>query len=236
VVTGTCQFFTHGVESWHPNPDFYYRPGGGPVFDMGPYYLSALINLLGPVRAVTAMSTKGVDERVIGNGKRLGERIAVELPTSFTSILDFYNGAQITFATSWDVWRDGHTNPIELYGVDGTMLLPDPNYFGGTLAWSNRDGEYATLDASSEPFGATNWPMEEPKVSNYRMLGVADMVDAIGSGRQARCSGALAAHIIEVMEAIQTSAAEQRFVTIGSSIERPEAMTAQDAVRLQAGS
>lgn len=229
VVGGTCQFFTHGTESWHPNPDFYYKRGAGPVFDMGPYYISCLINLLGPVRCVTAMAARGESTRTIANGPRLGEVITVEVDTHYTSILEFHSGAQITFATSWEVWRNGHVNPIELYGTGGTMLLPDPNYFGGVLQVSKTDGGYQAIDAAEAPFGAVNWPPASPEIANYRMVGVSDLAEAVLNGAAPRCSGELAAHIIEVMEAIQISAGEKRFVEVVSSVPRPDALTVGEA-------
>ncbi|MCB1486760.1 MAG: Gfo/Idh/MocA family oxidoreductase, partial [Bauldia sp.] len=232
VIAGTCQFINHGMEEWHPSPTFFYRPGGGPVFDMGPYYISSLINLIGPVKGVTAIASKGFEERVIGSGPQAGQPIPVLTPTTVNAIIEFHSGAQVTYAASWDVWRNGHDNPIELYGVDGTMLVPDPNYFGGVVAFSERDGEYAEVDASDQPFAAINWPVDNPTLGNYRMLGVADMVDAHARGRMPRCSGRMAAHIVEVMESILTAAAEGRYVTITSQIDRPAPMTAEDAARL----
>ena len=232
IVAGTSQFINHGMEQWHPSPEFFFKPGAGPVFDMGPYYISSLINLIGPVRRVTAMATKGFAERVVGSGQQKGRRLPVLTPTTVNAILEFDTGAQVTFGASWDVWRNGHDNPIELYGTDGTMLVPDPNYFGGTIGYSREDGDYVRVDCSDQPFAALNWPEAKPALGNYRMLGVADMVDAARNGRQPRCSGKLAAHIVEVMESILIAAAEQRFVSITSMIDRPAPMTADDAARL----
>jgi predicted dehydrogenase len=132
------------------------------------------------------------------------------------------------------VWKHGHANPIELYGTEGTMLLPDPNFFGGTLMHSARDGAYAEVDTSGLPFGALNYQGRSgtPKRSNYRMLGVADLIDAARRKREPRCSGRFAAHVLEVMEATLVSAAKQKFVTIKSEIERPKPLTPADARRL----
>lgn len=232
VVMGTAYFINHGMEHFHPSPAFFFKPGAGPVFDMGPYYISALINLLGPVARVTAMSTRGFDERVVGSGPLKGDRLPVTTPTTINSIIEFRSGAQITFAASWDVWKDGHVNPIELYGTEGTMLVPDPNYFGGVVAYSRGDGDYVSVDSADQPFAALNWPEDKPVLGNYRMLGVADMLDAVAGGRLPRCSGRLAAHIVEVMESILTSAREGRFVEISSVIDRPPPLTAADAARL----
>jgi predicted dehydrogenase len=144
--------------------------------------------------------------------------------------MDFASGAQVTLAASWDVWKHGHPNPIELYGEKGSMLIPDPNFFGGTVSTSAGGGDYTLADSSLEPFGAPNWPAGEPSRANYRMLGVADLIDAANRNREPRCSGRLAAHVVDVMESILLAAAERRHVRIRSTVERP-APTAADAKR-----
>jgi predicted dehydrogenase len=149
-------------------------------------------------------------------------------------VLEFASGAQVTLGASWDVWKHGHPNPIELYGESGSMLVPDPNFFGGTVSYSAGAGEYALADGGTEPFGAPNWPATEPSRANYRMLGVADLVDAVNRNREPRCSGRLAAHVVDVMESILTAAAERRQVRIRSTVERPAPLTAADARRLLA--
>src|SRR5690606_19013928 len=142
-------------------------------------------------------------------------------------------GAQIAFSASWDVWRHGHTNPIELYGAAGTMLLPDPNFFAGTVSWSAKGGELTSMDSAGEPFGAANWPWQGPFTqANYRILGVADLIDAVRRKREPRCSGRMAAHVVEVMEAILVSSEKRGFVKIRSSAERPRPITPADYRRL----
>lgn len=237
VVGGSAHVMSRGMEHWHPNPTFFFKPGGGPMLDIGPYYLTALVNLLGPVRSVTAMATKGYAERLVtAEGPMLGKRIKVTTPTTFNAVLAFRSGAQVSVATSWDVWKHGHVNPMELYGTKGTMILPDPNFFGGHISCSKEDGDYEDIDTASAPFGAENWSGRPgtPKRSNYRMLGVADLVDAVDKDREPRCSGRLAAHVVDIMESIIVSAAERRFVTVRSSVERPAPLTAADARRLAA--
>jgi predicted dehydrogenase len=149
-------------------------------------------------------------------------------------VLEFRSGAQITLGASWDVWRHGHQNPIELYGAEGTMLLPDPNFFSGSIAYSNRGGDYSSVDSSHAPFGAANWPPAPARArgANYRMLGVADLIDAIVHGREPRCSGRLAAHVVEIMESILVAASERRRVALRSAVERPPPLQAADAGRL----
>ena len=120
------------MEHWHPNPDFFFKPGGGPILDMGPYYLAALCNLLGPVESVQAKTSIGFAERVVtAEGPNKGSRIAVETPTTVMALLRFVSGADIVLSMSWDVWKHGHP-PIELYGTDGSLRVPDPNFFGGS--------------------------------------------------------------------------------------------------------
>src|SRR5262249_40025698 len=123
VIGGTAYVMSHGMEMWHPNPAFFYQPGAGPVWDVGVYYVTALCALLGPVKTVTAMASKGFEERLVtSNGPMNGKRIKVTTPTNINAILSFVSGAQITLGASWDVWRHGHVNPIEFYGEKGTML------------------------------------------------------------------------------------------------------------------
>jgi predicted dehydrogenase len=236
VVAGSATFLNHGMEHWHPNPDFFYRPGAGPMFDIGPYYVTTLVSLLGPVKAVAGMASKGLAERVIISEPRRGERLKVTTPTTINAVMEFASGALVSIATSWDVWRHGHENPIEIYGTDGSMLVPDPNFFGGPVAVTVKDGDFARVDSGDGAFGSANWPAARPRVANYRALGLADMMDAVRSGREPRCSGRLAAHVVEVMEAAQVSAATRKFVKIRSTVERPAPLTAADARRLTARS
>lgn len=238
VVGGTAQVRSHGMEHWHPSPGFFFRPGGGPVLDIGPYYITALVNLLGPVKTVAAMAKKGFAERLVSaEGPMKGKRIKVTTPTTVDAVLSFRSGAQINLAASWDVWKHGHVNPIELYGTTGTMVLPDPNFFGGVVSYSRQADAYTTVDTSTETFGAPNWGgrTKASRRSNYRMLGVADLIDAVRKDREPRCSGRLAAHVVDIMESIMISAAERRFVNLRSTVDRPAPLTAADVRRLSAG-
>ncbi len=236
VVGGTAYVMSRGMEHWHPNPGFFFQPGAGPVFDVGVYYITALVALLGRVRQVTAMASMASGERLVtAEGPLKGKKIKVGTPTNINAILAFAGGAQITLAASWDVWKHGHTSPIELYGTEGTMLLPDPNFFGGVISRSERQGDYAQADTADGPFGAPNFPWSGVQTdANYRMLGVADLVDAVNRKREPRCSGRLAAHVVEVMEAILASAEKGRFVSIRSEIDRPRPLTPADVKRLSA--
>ncbi len=235
VVGGTANVLSHGMEHWHPNPVFFFQPGSGPMLDLGAYYVTALVNLLGPVKTVTAMAKSGFSHRLVtADGPMKGKKVKVTTPTTINAILEFRSGAEVTIGTSWDVWKHGHGNPIELYGTNGSMLLPDPNHFGGMVLYSERDGDYAQADAALAPFGALNYQGNPgtPMRSNYRMLGVADLIDAVRHKREPRCSGRLAMHVLEVMESTLTSAATRRFITLKSEVERPRPLSEADARRL----
>ncbi|MEJ0097172.1 MAG: Gfo/Idh/MocA family oxidoreductase [Bauldia sp.] len=163
VVGGTAYVMSHGMEHWHPNPGFFFMPGAGPVFDVGVYYITALVSLLGGVESVTAMASKGSPTRLVtAEGPLKGKKIPVTTPTNINAILAFANGAQITLGASWDVWKHGHENPIEFYGSEGSMLVPDPNFFSGKISYSARGGDYVQVDGGEAAFGAANWPWGGP--------------------------------------------------------------------------
>jgi predicted dehydrogenase len=236
VIGGTAYVMSHGMEHWHPNPGFFFRPGAGPVFDVGVYYITALVSLLGGVKSVTAMASMGSKDRLVtAEGPMKDKKIKVTTPTNINAIMAFANGAQITLGASWDVWKHGHANPVELYGSEGSMLVPDPNFFAGTISRSERGGDYVEIDTANGPFGKANWPWTgTPTRANYRMLGVADLIDAARRNREPRCSGRLAAHVVEVMEAILTSAEKGSAVKIKSEVDRPKPLTEADAKRISA--
>ena len=214
VIAGTAFFMCPGHEEWHPNPAFYYKVGGGPVLDMGPYYITSLVNLLGPVRRVTALTSQLRDERTIKSEPRRGSKIAVEVPTHVAGTLEFATGQIVTLVLSFDVIHHGH-RPIELYGTEGSLSVPDPDNFGGQIEIaSSPDGwsPVVTEDAYSD--------------GNYRILGVADMAQAIRSNQAHRACGELAFHVLEVMEALQLSSARDMHIVIESRPTRPAAMPA----------
>jgi predicted dehydrogenase len=132
IIGGTCHVMSHGMESWHPNPDFFFQPGAGPVLDIGPYYITNLIQLIGPVKSVVSLATATFPTRTIGNGARKGETVPVDTPTNIHALLEFANGATVTLGASWDVWAHRHAN-MELYGETGSLFVPDPNFFGGDI-------------------------------------------------------------------------------------------------------
>lgn len=201
-VVGTAFMMGRGMEHWHPDPSFYYQPGGGPVLDMGPYYLTMLVNLMGPIRRVQAVSTSGQDERLItAAGPKSGTTFQVGTPTSVLSLLEFACGAMVTFGASWDVFRHSPP-PIELHGTEGSLRLPDPDTFGGGVGVSQRGAVWKEMDTEPFPFGQLNWPVASPEQANYRMVGLADLARALLTGGKPRASADLALHVLEVMEAI----------------------------------
>jgi len=229
ITSGTCFVQSPGMEMWHPNPDFFFQPGAGPVLDIGPYYVSNLVQLLGPVARVTAISSSAQSERTITSQPRAGEKIPVETPTTIHAILVFENGAQITFCASWDVWQHGHSN-MELYGTEGTLHVPDPNFFGGAPRMTEK-GEFVDDPTWDHPFGVVN----DGDNANYRTAGLADMAVAISDGRAHRCGLDFSLHVVDVMTSILKSGEEGRIVEISTRCERPDALDPDAAKALLKG-
>lgn len=233
VTSGTCSVMSIGMESWHPNPDFFFRKGGGPVLDLGPYYISNLVQLLGPVRRVGALSATPSATRTIGSAARKGERIPVETPTTIHALLEFAQGAVISFQSSWDVWQND-LEPMALYGTEGTLHVPDPNFFDGDLRVTRR-ADPAELPRWQHPLGLPNRSTNAGKeVADYRGAGLADMALAITEGRPHRCNDELALHVIEVLTAILASGEEGRFIDLTTTCARPEALAPDAASGLLA--
>lgn len=226
VTSGTIHVMSGGMEHWHPNPDFFFEPGAGPVLDLGPYYITNLVQLIGPVARVVAMSSTPKTERTIGCGPREGETIPVTTPTTVHAILQFHNGAVISYGTSWDVKAHEHNN-MELYGETGTLFVPDPNFFGGELRLV-KDGNTEKLMASGHPFSLAN----DGNNANYRGAGLSDMAAAIRNDVPHRCNNDLALHVVEVMGAILQAGESGAAVEIVSTCERPAAFSAQDAFKI----
>jgi len=203
-----------GPESWHPNPAFFYQPGAGPLFDMGPYYLTALVNLLGPVTRVSGSAVSAFTERVAGHESRRGERIAVHTPTHVTAQLQL-GGVPCTFIASFDV--PGSEVPrIEIYGTEATISVPDPNTFGGPVRICR--------------LGTRTWeelPVTRPYAENSRGIGLADLLSAAERGEAHRASGDLAYHVLEVMHRVLESADAGRPLDVHSRPERPAALPEQ---------
>lgn len=200
---------SHGVEAWHANPEFYYKAGGGPLFDMGPYYITALITLLGPARRAFGVARKSFETRLIGSEPKRGQIIEVDIPTHVLSTLEFADGVPATFAASFDVW--GSQVPrMEIFGTEATLSVPDPNTFGGPVRLSRA--------------GTKKWeeiPLVEGYCDNARGLGVAEMADAIRAGRPHCAPGELAFHVLDIMHGIHDAAAAGGWVDLESTCVVP---------------
>jgi len=212
-VAGTAFMMCGGHESWHPNPGFYYLKGGGPMLDMGPYYLTALVNMLGPVKRVCSSAKLSFKTRTCTCKPRFGEVLPVQTPTHITGVADFASGASVSITMSFDVKAHAHSN-IEIYGSAGSMIVPDPNTFGGSVK-VKRPGDQDWKEFSHSHI----YP------ENTRSLGLADMAAAIIEGRPHRCSGDLAFHVLDVMQAFLESSERGSHIEIGSTCARPEPMT-----------
>jgi predicted dehydrogenase len=198
----------HGMEHWHPDPEFFYQPGAGPMLDLGPYSLTALVNLLGPIKRVAGSARISFPERLITSEPRRGSTIKVNTPTHLSGVVDFHNGAIGTIITSFDVW--GHHLPrIEIYGSEGSLSVPDPNTFRGPVRLlPARHKEWQEIPLThSDQVG--------------RGIGVADMAGALLSGRPHRASGELAYHVLEVMTAFEQSSRANRHIMIASVCPLP---------------
>ena len=209
-VAATAFMMSRGHEHWHPDPAFYYKPGGGPMFDMGPYYLTALVHLLGPVRRVTGSARATWPERTVLSEPRRGEVVTVDVPTHVVGVLDFASGAIGTIITTFDV-KASVLPRMELYGTTGTLSLPDPNTFGGPLKVRGAD--------------ADDWqelPLRYARTGRSRGMGPADMAVSAQEGVPHRASGELAAHVLEIMEAIHVASETGQHVALASSCRRPD--------------
>ena len=218
-ASGTAHIMGPGMEQWHPNPDFFFKPGGGPILDMGPYYVANLINLLGPVKRVAALSGMARKSRLITSQPRSGQSVKVTTPTTYHALLEFVSGAQITLSASWDVFAHRHPH-MEIYGTEGAMFLPDPNFFGGEVMVAGRDGSPKALPGWDHPFGIGNHQNHDGMVANYRGAGLADLAAAIAARREARCGIDRMLHVVEVLTAIMASGASGKFVTLKSTCKR----------------
>lgn len=213
-VAATAFMFNHGHERWHPDPEFFYKIGGGPMFDMGPYYLTALVSLLGPVANVSGSTRISFPEREIGSEPKRGSKITVETPTHVSGLLEFTSGPVATIITSFDVWK-ANLPRIEIYGSEGTLSVPDPNTFGGPVVLWKPDAKEGV-----------EIPLLPLRDKNSRSLGVADMAQAMRTGRAHRANGQMAYHVLDIMQTIHDSAKEGRRIELHSTCERPAPMVA----------
>lgn len=234
-TAGTAFVMSHGMEAWHPNPGFFFLPGAGPVLDIGPYYVADLINLIGPVRRVAALTNSATPTRhVTADGPFKDQDIPVKTPTNIHALLEFDSGASIMLGASWDVWANRHRN-IELYGTDGALFVPDPNWFGGTVELSGRDGKIEEVKQWDHPFGVPNDHRPNgASFANYRTAGLADMAMAIIENRDSRCSLDRALHGVDIMTSILKSGEIQAFVELTTTCTRPAPLDPEAARALLA--
>ncbi|WP_226037079.1 Gfo/Idh/MocA family protein [Aquibacillus saliphilus] len=208
-ISVTAFMMNHGHEGWHPDPDFYYQKGGGPMFDMGPYYLTALVSLMGPVKRVTGTTNITFPERTITSKQKYGQKIQVQTPTQINGVLDFESGAVGSIITSFDTWHHKLPN-IEIHGTEGSLSVPDPNNFGGPVYVRRRDH-----DSWSE------MPLTHGFSENSRGLGVADMAAAILKGETPRANGDLSYHVLELMHGFHDASDTNRHYELTSKCEQP---------------
>lgn len=217
-IGAAARMICHGHESWHPSPAFYYQHGGGPMMDMGPYYVTALINLLGGVEELTGMTTKSFETRTITSEPLYGQVVDVEVPTHINGMLRFASGAVGTITTTFDVYYDSSAT-LEVYGTKGTLRVPDPNGFGGPIYLLRpEDGSFKEI------------PIAFDYSENSRGLGLADMAKALQTGRPARADYTQTLHVLEIMTAFEKSSQEGKNMKLETSYERKPAMV-NDTIR-----
>lgn len=244
IVGGAVTMASPGMERWHPNPAFFYSRGGGPLLDIGPYMVTQLVNLLGPVARVTAIGSSPRSRRKITSPSRAGQTIEVEVRTTVNGVLQFESGANVALTLSWDVHQH-RRSPIELYGETGTLLCPDPNGFGGEVSLGRGQGDWTAIagaparagpvdvativdamlaideglhPATSQPLGPTSPPI----LGDRRGLGLIELVRAVRDDREPRVNGRLAAHVLETLLALEASAEQGGDRSVTSRVARPE--------------
>jgi predicted dehydrogenase len=232
IVGATAFCVSHGWEWFHPNPDFFYQPGAGPLLDIGPYYVTALLSLLGPAVSCCAMTNTAFAKRTIQSEPRKGQSIDVEVETHVTGSVEFASGAVATLITSFDVW-DSELPRMEIYGTRATVSMnePDPNdgpnLFGGRILYRDIDSyRWKDMPRIGPRSDWLEVPVEHPFTStshgdNSRGIGLVDMAYAIRDGRPARASGEMALHSVELMEGLLVSARERRYLDLTTTFERP---------------
>jgi predicted dehydrogenase len=213
-IAAQVQWTAPGHERWHPAPEFYYQPGGGPLLDMGPYYLSALVHFFGSVTRVTGIATRSARARTIESGPRAGTPLPVSVDTHVSALLEHASGVTSTVTMSFEVWKSRASN-FEVYGTEGTISVPDPNTFSAAVEVAIRDQDWERV------------PDSAGYIDTGRGIGLAEMADAIQDNRPHRASGRLALHVLEIMDAILRSSREKAVIQIDSAAERPEIVPLQ---------
>lgn len=221
IVGGSVVIASRGMEHWHPDPRFFYQPGGGPHADVGPYYITQLVNLLGPVKTVSAITSRAFDQRTISSGQLNGTVFDVAVPTTLNGSLLFASGANVSLTMSWDIWNSKRPR-LEIYGTEGSLQNPDPNYFGGNPEIALRGGEWEAVPISQFAFGQPNrTTIFGQEVADYRAVGLIDMAIAIREARPHRANAELAYHVLEVLESLEQSHQRQCHIEIVSQCSKP---------------
>jgi predicted dehydrogenase len=228
IVGAECAMVCHGHETWHPDPDFYYKRGGGPMMDMGPYYVTALVNLLGEAKGVMGMTKKTFGTRVITSQPHFGETIDVDVDTHLTGLIEFTSGATAQIITTFDVFYTQQAR-FEIYGTEGTIIVPDPNTFGGPILLFRKEDMVAgpKIDPAlvkMEEITAYRHYRQLPLMfayrDNSRGLGLADMCKAIETGRDARANSVQQMHVLEILTSFEKSSREKKYIELKTKFNR----------------
>ena len=227
IKLGNFIFAFPGVQSWHPNPEPWFQEGGGPVLDMGPYFFTMLVNLLGSAKSVRAQATTVSEYRKIGEGPKKGNKFKVEIPTSYMVVIEFNNKTKIQGFISFDVINH-QRNHMEFYGTKGSIIGPDPNMFGGPILVSLREGgEWKEHSTENMKLGKTNIfnqsgrSNEAPTNANYRGVGLSEMIYSIENNKKHRCNGELALHVLDIIDSTILAAKTSKQTKMRTSCEKP---------------
>ena len=239
VKLGNAVFAFPGIQSYHPNPEpWFTKKEGGPVIDMGPYYITALVNLLGPAKKVTGTIIQGQKYRTIGIGPKKGKKFKVECPTTYLSTITFKNNSIIRLTLSFDVIAH-QRNHIELYGEKGSMIVPDPNMFGGSVLTCNKLGDnWREFKTSKMPLGRINIRTqssranETPTNANYRGVGLSEMAYSIENKRKHLCNGEISLHVLDIITSIMKAAKSGKIQYIESFCAKPKKFSKLDIKKL----
>tara|TARA_B100001027_G_scaffold94195_1_gene64647 strand:- start:469 stop:1626 length:1158 start_codon:yes stop_codon:yes gene_type:complete len=239
INLGNIIFAYPGIQSYHPNPEpWFAKKEGGPVIDMGPYYLTALINLLGPAKQVWGSLMWNKKKRIIGIGPRKGKSVKVFCPTTYLGTIFFKNRTIIRFTLSFDVIAH-HRNHIELYGDKGSILVPDPNMFGGSVFVCKKlGGNWKEFKTNKMPLGKINIRQkslranEAPINANYRGAGLAEMAYCIENKKKHRCNGELSLHVLDIIKSIMYAAKIGKRVNIKTSCQMPKIFSSKEVNKI----
>ena len=234
VLTGNFIFAFPGVQEFHPNPESWFQSGGGPVIDMGPYFFTTLVNLLGPVKNVRSRGKKFSNQRDYLVGQKKGQSFDVEISTSVMFDVEFENEAIVQGFISFDVQNHAR-NHMELYGTKGSLVVPDPNMFGGPVLLSRELGsEWQEISVEDKYLGKTNIvnhsgrSNETPKQSNYRGVGLSEMIYSIENKKHHRCNGNLALHVLDIIESTILASETKKEVNLRSTCNQPIPLTEEE--------